>query len=127
MAHETIKIVLDASYPYDDFQGWYDGLEEHEREVWLHLAKDSNRSENNIELLTKKALELYCLEMDVTELPNSEEFVEKIYRRLIGNLVIASLINKGLAYVGSGKLSFLGDADIQITEKGKNYLKEHKQ
>lgn len=123
MAHETVKVVMEPSYPYSDFQGWFDSLDKFEKDVWVGLAKDPNRTENNTTLLTKKAMELYCLEMDIDYIPNSEEYLETIYRRLIANLVIASLIEKGLVFIGSGKLSFIGDATPVLTEKGKMYLK----
>ena len=121
--HETVKVILEQSYPYSDFQGWFDSLDKFEKEVWVHLAKDSGRTENNTILLTKKAMELYCLEMDIDYIPNSEEYLETIYRRLLSNLVLVSLMEKDLAVLTSGKLSFLSDAKFELTEKGKNYLK----
>jgi hypothetical protein len=123
MAHDTVKIELEASYPYSDFRGWFDSLEDFEKEVWVRLAKDSNRSENNTILLTKKAMELYCLEMDIDYIPNSEDYLETIYRRLISNLVIISLMEKDLAVLVEGELSFIKDAKFELTEKGKKYLK----
>lgn len=124
MAHEIVRIELEQSYPYKDFEGWFNHLDGDEQEVWVQLAKEPNRSENNATLLTKKAMELYCLEMDIDYVPNSEDYLETIYRRLITNLVFISLMKKGLVTIISGKLSFLNDPVIEVTEKGKNYLKK---
>jgi hypothetical protein len=123
MAHETVKVVLEDSYPYSDFQGWFDTLDEFEKNVWVGIAKDSNRTENNATLLTKKAMELYCLEMDIDYIPNSVDYLETIYRRLITNLVLISLMKKELVTITSGKLSFLSDPKFEVTEKGKKYMK----
>lgn len=123
MSHETVKVILEQSYPYSDFQGWYDSLDQYEKEVWSHIAKDSGRSERNVELLTKKAMELYCLEMDIDYVPNSENYLETIYKRLISNLTLVSMLERGLIELTSGKLSFLYDAKFALTEKGKKYVK----
>ena len=123
MAHDIVKIELEESYPYNDFNGWFNSLDDFEKAVWVQLAKDSNRSENNTLLLTKKAMELYCLEMDIDYIPNSEDYLETIYRRLISNLVIISLMEKDLAILVDGELSFIKDAKFELTEKGKNYMK----
>lgn len=124
MEEETVKVVLDASYPYDDFMGWYLLLSQDDKDMWVHLAKNSNRGDSATELLTKKSMELYCLEMDVDFIPKSENFLEKMYRRLTTNLVYASLIERGLARIVSGKLSFVSEVEISITEKGQNYSKK---
>lgn len=126
MAHDIVKIELAASYPYSDFNGWFNSLDKFEKEVWVHIAKDSNRSESNATLLTKKAMELYCLEMGIDYIPNSEDYLETIYRRLITNLVLISLIEKDLAVLISGELSFLSESKFELTEKGKMYLKDIK-
>jgi hypothetical protein len=118
MAHEIVKVELEQSYPYKDFEGWFKSLDQFEKDVWVQLAKDSQRSENNTILLTKKAMELYCLEMDIDYIPNSEDYLETIYRRLITNLVLISIMEKGLAVIKSGKLSFLGEPEVELTEKG---------
>lgn len=123
MDHETVKVILDQSYPYSDFKGWYDSLDSYEKEVWTHIAKDNNRSEKNVELLTKKAMELYCIEMDIDYIPNSEEYLETIYRRLITNITLSSMEERGLIKLTDGKLSFLSDAKFELTEKGRSYLK----
>jgi hypothetical protein len=68
-------------------------------------------------------MELYCLEMDIDYIPNSEDYLETIYRRLISNLVIISLMEKDLAVLVEGELSFIKDAKFELTEKGKKYLK----
>lgn len=120
--HEIVKVTLDASYPYSDFKGWYDSLETFEKEVWTHLAKSSERTEQNTVLLTKKAMELYCLEMDVDYIPNSEEYLEKIFRKLTHNLTMASLLDRGLVELKKGKLSFLEEPELEITERGKNFM-----
>lgn len=121
---ETVRVALDASYPYNDFMGWYLFLTQDDKDMWVHLAKNSNRGDSNTVLLTKKSMELYCLEMDVDFIPKSEEFLEKMYRRLITNLVFASIIERGLATIVTGKLSLVSEVEISITEKGQNYLKK---
>lgn len=121
---ETVKVVLDASYPYSDFMGWYLSLTQDDKDMWVHLAKNSYRGDSATELLTKKAMELYCLEMDLDFIPKSEDFLEIIYRRLTTNLVYASLIERGLAKIESGKLSFVSEIEISITDKGQNYSKK---
>lgn len=123
MSHETVKVILEPSYPYSDFRGWYDSLDSYEKEVWTHIAKDSNRAERNIELLTKKGMELYCIEMDIDYIPNSEAYLETIYRRLITNITLSSMEERGLIKLTEGKLSFLTDAKFEITDKGRSYLK----
>lgn len=120
--HEIVRIVLEESYPYSDFMGWYNSLDASEKEVWVHIAKTPDRSEQNATLLTKKAMELYCLEMDVDYIPNSEDYLEKILRKLTHNLTLASLIERGLVGINSGTLSFIGDADLYITERGKKFM-----
>jgi hypothetical protein len=120
--HEIVKIELEGSYPYSDFMGWYENLDTYEKEVWVHIAKSSERTEQNTILLTKKAMELYCLEMGIDYIPNSEEYLEKIFRRLTANLTIVSLIERGLVGINSGTLSFIGDADLFITERGKKFM-----
>jgi hypothetical protein len=123
MKENIVKIQMNKSYPYSDFDGWYKSLPAEDREVWVSLAQNSMRSENNAELLTKKAMELYCLEMGIDYIPKSEDYLEIIYKRLVTNLSIASMIDRGLVVIGSGKLSFLTKADIVMTDLGKNYMK----
>lgn len=120
--HLTVKIELEASYPYSDFMGWYDTLDDFEKEVWTDLAKSGNRSEQNAVLLTKKAMELYCLEMDVDYIPNSDDYLETIFRKLTHNLIMASLIERGLVEITSGKLSFLEQPVLAITDRGKKFM-----
>lgn len=124
MAHDIVKVVLEPSYPYNDFEGWYNTLDTFEREVWEQIAKNGERTEHNTELLAKKAMELYCLEMDIDYIPNSEEYLEKIYKRLISNLTLISMQRRGLIKLISGKLSFVSDAKFDLTEKGKKYMKK---
>ncbi len=121
---EIVNVILDANYPYDEFMGWYLQLSPDDKDMWVHLAKNSNRGDKSTELLTKKAMELYCLEMDVDFIPKSEDFLLIIYKRLISNLVYASLVEKGLVKINNGKLSFVSDVEIVLTEKGENYLKK---
>jgi len=116
MSHETVKVILEQSYPYSDFQSWYDSLDVHEKEVWNYIVKDFNRTERNIELLAKKAMELYCIEMDIDYIPNSEEYLETIYRRFINNIILASMQERGLIKLTHGKLSFLSDAKFEVTD-----------
>ena len=120
---ETVKVILEPSYPYSDFYTWYKSLDMYDKEVWVHIAKDSDRSEKNTELITKKAMELYCLEMDIDYIPKSEEYLETIYRRLITNITLASLEERGLVELTHGKLSFISEAKYKLTEKGKKYVK----
>jgi len=124
--HDIVKVVMDASYPYNDFLGWWQSMDTYDKEVWTYISKDSGRTEQNSMLLTKKAMELYCLEMGIDYIPNSEEYLDKMFRRLISMIVIASLIDRGMVYIGSGRLSFIEDATPMLTEKGKNYQKESK-
>lgn len=121
MAHEIVKIVLEESYPYEDFMSWYESLASDDKEFWQYLAKLGNRSEANTELLTKKAMELYCLEMGIDYIPNNEEYLEKIYRRLVNNINVASMIERGLVAISAGKLSFIDDAKLYITDRGKKF------
>jgi hypothetical protein len=120
--HETVKVTLEASYPYDDFMGWYNSLEDYEKEVWTHLAKSSDRTEQNTILLTKKAMELYCLEMGIDYIPNDDEYLEKMFKKLTNNLIIVSLIERGLVELKSGKLSLLTNPELEITERGKKFM-----
>jgi hypothetical protein len=122
--HETVKIKLDATYPYSDFMGWYELLDDSEKEVWVHLAKasDANRTEQNTILLTKKAMELYCLEMDVDYVPNSEDYMEKIFKRFTNSLIMASLIERKMVELKSGTLSLLTDPELVITDYGKKFM-----
>jgi hypothetical protein len=122
MTHTIVKVKMEGEYPYNDFLGWYGSLESSDKEFWLFLAKATNRSEANIELLTKKAMELYCLEMGIDYIPNSEDYLEKIYRRLINNLNLASMIDRGLVALKSGNLTFLSEPDVYITGRGKNFM-----
>lgn len=120
--NDIVKIQLEASYSYSDFMGWYNSLDTYEKEVWVHLAKTSQSSEHNTELLTKKAMELYCLEMDIDYIPRSEEYLERIFKRFTNNVTLASLIERGLVEIRSGKLSLISDADLALTERGKKFM-----
>jgi hypothetical protein len=120
--HETVKVVLDASYPYSDFMGWFESLDKFEKEVWTHLAKSPDRTEQNTILLTKKAMELYCLEMDVDYIPNSDDYLETIFRKLTTNLVMASLIEQGMVELKSGKVSMIDEREFALTERGKKFM-----
>jgi hypothetical protein len=120
--HEIVRVLLDESYPYSDFMGWYNNLDANEKDVWLHIVKSTDRTEQNTMLIGKKAMELYCLEMDVDFIPNSEEYLEKIFNKLTSNLILASLVDKGLVNINSGSLSLIGEADLSITERGKKFL-----
>lgn len=122
--HEIVKIILEPSYPYSDFMGWYDCLDSNEKDVWLYLVKSPSKSEENTILITKKAMELYCLEMGIDYIPNSEEYLNKIYCRFTNNLILASLIERGFVSINSGKLSLIGDADLIITERGKKFMRK---
>ena len=120
--HLTVKVALEASYPYSDFMGWYNSLEDYEKEVWTNLAKSSDRTEQNTILLTKKAMELYCLEMDVDYIPNSDDYLEKMFKKLTNNLIMISLVERGLVEIKSGSLSLIGDVELAITERGKKFM-----
>lgn len=120
--HLTVRVELEASYPYSDFMGWYESLEGYEKEVWTHLAKSSNRTEQNTILLTKKAMELYCLEMDVDFIPNSDDYLETIFKRLTNNLIMVSLQDRGLVELKSGEISMIGESEFEITERGKKFM-----
>lgn len=120
--HETVKVTLEASYPYSDFMGWYESLESYEKEVWTYLAKSTDRTEQNTILLTKKAMELYCIEMDVDYIPNSDEYLEKMFKKLTNNLIMVSLIERKLVEVKSGTLSMLTEPELEITERGKKFI-----
>lgn len=120
--HDIVKIKLDASYPYSNFIGWYENLDTFEKEVWIHLAKSIDRTEQNTILLTKKAMELYCLEMGIDYIPNSDDYLEKMFKRLTNNLIITSLIERGLLEIKSGTISMIDDVELGLTERGKKFM-----
>ena len=102
--------------------GWYESLESFEKEIWIHLAKSNDRTEENTILLTKKAMELYCLEMDVDYIPNSDDYLEKMFKKLTNNLIMVSLQERELVLLKSGTISMITDAVFEITERGKNFM-----
>lgn len=122
---EVVKIKLDDEYPYSDFEGWYGSLDFDEKNHWKDLSNDIDKSEANAERLTKKAIELYCLEMDIDYIPKNEDYLDTIFKKFRTNLTVASLRDKGMVTV-NGNLSFIGDVSYSVTDKGRNYLKHIK-
>jgi len=120
--HTTVKVELEASYPYSNFMGWYESLADYEREVWTHLAKSSDRTEQNTILITKKAIELYCLEMDLDYIPNSDDYLETIFKKLTNNLIMVSLMERDMVVLLSGEISMLGEPEFAITDRGKKFM-----
>lgn len=122
--HDTVKVVdINPDGTYDSFSSWYATLEKFEKDYWVQIAKSVQKTDFSAELLAKKAMELYCLEMDINQIPNSQDYLEKLYKRLINNLIYASLVDQGLLKLVDGSISFLSEPNVIITPKGKNYLK----
>lgn len=55
-------------------------------------------------------------------IPNSDDYLETIFKKLTNNLVMVSLIEKGMVALVSGEISMLGEPEFAITDRGKKFM-----
>ena len=83
-----------------------------------------NRSDSEDYEICKHALVLYCRELELDELAVTAELISKISGAFCANIIFESLIRNGLASKERGPLLLYKNCSIELTDKGKEFLKE---
>lgn len=116
-----IEVVFSEEATYNSFIEWVEGMDNNELSMWLELFNKQELSEADFEVITKKAIELYCLDMEIRAIPAGEDFIEKILSEFTMLFFMYKLQKDGYVKV-IGTMGFGSNLPYETTPKGIEYF-----
>jgi hypothetical protein len=117
---QLVKVVFDPNANYSNFSEWVQGRSKVEEDFWLQLLNKKEHTESDFELIAKKSIELYCLDMDIDAVPLGEEFIRNIINEFVVLFFMHRLQSQGYVTV-HGTLCFGLNVRYETTEKGRHF------
>lgn len=121
---KLVKVVLSANPGYNNFVEWANSLSEQDGVIWFNLLNKNDLSEQEFDLLAKKSIELYCMDMNIDQIPATQEYIESILSEFTMLYFVFNLQKDGYL-VTEGNIGFGIDVPYSITEKGKLFFNKN--
>jgi len=119
---DSIKVIFSSEAKYSNLDEWLHDLDETSMKMWLELLNKEELTELEFEIIAKKAIELYCLDMAIDNIPSDEEYIEKIIKEFTILFLLYHL--QKLEYIKIyGKICFGINVPYETTHNGIQYFK----
>lgn len=129
MEDNLVEVIFSTTASYTCFYEWINDINQDEFDMWVTLLNKEDINESEFEILAKKSIELYCLDMGIKSIPADETYIHKIISEFIVLFFMHKLIKDGFVKV-FGNLCFGINVPFETTESGTLFfetnLKENK-
>jgi len=123
---DDILEVDTKKFKYEGLEDWYYSLSEKEKLSWTNLLNKPDLSDEETNILVETSITIYCKEMNISEIPNTDEFIQLIANTFARNFHLFKLKELGMIEM-DGTLNMIDiDAKIKLTEKGRTFGKNLK-